>query len=179
MNREESVRNIRHEMVEFFSIFIFLAPFFLSVSIYRMYIERESGQVYFHCGAALVNALILSKIILIGEAAGLGRGSERRALLLSTIYKSFVFAVFYMAFYVLEEAVHAAWHDQRLGGALAKAVVYQRGELLSHFGFLFFAFIPFFALREIRRVLGVEEFRSLLLGRRRPPVEGPTLRRTA
>jgi hypothetical protein len=116
-----------------------------------------------------VNALVLAKIILIGELARLGKSSENRRLIISTVHKAAVFTVFYLAFHVLESAVRGLLHGQTFFGALRAATVTEGKELLSLAFVMFFAFIPFFALRETRRVLGADKFRDLFFAKRQPP----------
>jgi len=47
-------------------------------------------------------------------------------------------------------------------------LIYGNANVLSQATFIFLAFIPFFALREVRRVLGNDNFLSLFLRRRQP-----------
>jgi hypothetical protein len=67
---------------EFLFVFLFVAPFFLSFEGYKMYLPHEPGSSLFKYGVALLNALVLSKVILIGELAGLGRYSEHKPLII-------------------------------------------------------------------------------------------------
>ena len=149
-------------MSEFLVVFVFLAPFFLSFAAYRMYLERDFGDPWLRFGMALVNALVLSKVVLIGEMAKLGEGHGNRPLLLVTLRKSAVFAVFYLAFHVVEEGIHGLLHGEAFLDAAADVFRGPNG-LAIRMLFVFFAFIPFFALRESRRVIGEERFRDLFL----------------
>jgi hypothetical protein len=168
MNIADSKKRVAHEMYEFVVVFVLLAPFFVSFATFRMYVTHEFGNAFFAYGTALFNALVLAKIILIGELARLGKRSESEPLIVSTIYKSALFTVLYVAFHVLESAVHALWHGQTFLGAIYQAAVTRRGELVSIGLVLFFAFIPFFALRETRRVMGADKFLELFT-KRQPP----------
>ncbi|MBV8477908.1 MAG: hypothetical protein JO033_27705 [Acidobacteriaceae bacterium] len=169
MNKADAKERFAHEMKEFFVVFLFLAPFFISFATFRMYVTGEFQNAFFRYGTALVNALILAKIVLIGEIAKLGKRSENKPLIVSTVYKSLVFSLFYLAFHVLEGTVRGLVHRQAFFGALHAATVTQAGELLSVGLVMFFAFIPFFALRETRRVIGADKFRHLFFGAGRPP----------
>lgn len=161
--------SIVHELNEYLLVFLFVAPFFVSFTTYRMYLVGDWGNWLFTYGASLVSALILSKVILIGEIAGLGKRSENMSLIVSTIYKAALFTVFYQLFHILEGTVRGLVHHRTLRGALSAATVVEKGEFASLALVVFFAFIPFFALRETRRVLGVGEFHDLFFDRRRSP----------
>ena len=75
---------LTHEITEFLAVFLFLAPFFLAITNYRMYLQGNFSSPYLAYGMSLFNALVLSKIILIGERIHLGGRSRNRALLRST-----------------------------------------------------------------------------------------------
>jgi hypothetical protein len=164
----DAKQKFTHEMKEMFVVFLFLAPFSLAFATYRMYLEGNSHGIYFYYGLALINALVLAKIILIGELAGLGRRSADKPLMISILHKSAVFALFFLIFHVLESAIREVLHGQTFLAALNAEVVVKRGQLAAEALLVFFAFIPFFALLETRRVLGPDQFLRLLFGRREP-----------
>jgi hypothetical protein len=58
-------------------------------------------------------------------------------------------------------------------------LIYGNGKILSQATFIFLAFIPFFALREVRRVLGNDNFHHLFFDRGQPPDSDMPLRRIA
>jgi hypothetical protein len=160
---------IAHELKEFLVVFLILAPFVVSFAIYRMYLAGQPGSELYYYGTALMNALLLSKIILTGEIAGLGKRSDNKPLIISTVHKAVVFAMLYLAFHVLESTVRGLLHGQAFFDALQAVAVAGRRELIGLGFVILFGFIPFFALREIRRVLGEDEFRHLFFGNRKPP----------
>lgn len=163
MNKEKCKQKIVHEAGELLSVFVWLAPFFVSFATYRVYLT--GGSELLALGTSLVNALVLAKIILIGEIAKLGRRSENKPLFVSTIHKAIVFTLLYLPFHVLEEGVRGALHGQGFSRTLVAGLL-DKKELLAHGLVLFFAIIPFFALREMRRVIGADNFRHLFLGNR-------------
>ena len=177
MNRERLTRKISHELKEFLTIFVFLAPFFFSFTAYGMNVARNLGHPYFHYGAALVNAFVLARIVLTVELIGLGRRLEKAPLLVPTLYKSAVFTVLYLAFHILETTVHAFIHGEHLASNPKMELIYGNANVLSQATFIFLAFIPFFALREVRRVLGNDNFLSLFLRRGQPLDSEMPLRR--
>ena len=103
---------------------------------------------------------------MIGEFAGLGKSSEQQRLIISTIYKAFVFGLLAVGFHVLEEAVRALVHHKGLAEAFeVLRTASGRYELLGQCLVLFCAFIPFFAFRETRRVLGGSRLYDLFFRR--------------
>ena len=163
MRSRISKQGIAHELREFLVVFLFIAPFVITLATYRIFLGTRENTLFVYV-AALVNALVLSKIILIGELIGLGKRSENKPLILPTLHKSVAFTLLYLAFLGLESTVHDLLHGQSLLAALSAAFVAEGGELLMRGLVTFFAAIPFFALRELRRVPGPDTFRGLFFG---------------
>jgi hypothetical protein len=161
MDRAGLKQKVIHESGEFLTVFLFLAPLFGAFSTYRMLLLNQFREASFQYGTAFINALILSKIILIGEYLRLGKRHENRPLIYSTVYKSFVFTLLVAVFHILENAVKGFLHGEGVAGALAVLNGKGRDELLARSLVIFCAFLPFFALRETRRVLGEHKLADL------------------
>jgi hypothetical protein len=74
-----------------------------------------------------------------------------------------VFGLLVFVFHVIEEIVKRLIH----GSEIAKASHDVRlDQFASRAIFVFCTFIPLFAFREIRRIMGEEEFQTLLFGAR-------------
>ncbi len=147
-----------HELREFFGIFLYLAFFFCAFATYSMLLLNEFHVSYFVFGTALINALVVAKVILIGEYAHLGKKHEVQPLFLSAAYKAFLFSLLVFAFHIIEEIIKRRWHGENLAIAAHRIHV---NELLARSVVIFCTFLPLFAFRELRRVLGEDNFRSL------------------
>jgi hypothetical protein len=156
-------QKLLHAVGRFLKIFIFLAPLLCAFSAYRMLLLHQVGEEPYRYGAALISALVLSKLVLIGEDLGLGERYERKPLLYSVIYKSFVFTLLAALFHVLEDAITGLLHGEGFAGAFAALGSRGVAEVLVAAWVLFCAFMPFFALRELERVLSERRFRDLFL----------------
>jgi hypothetical protein len=147
-----------HEGQEFIGIFLYLAFFFCAVVTYSAVLLGRFHVSYFGYGSALINALVIAKVILIGEYARLGKRQEARPLAVSALYKAFLFTLLVFAFHVVEEVIKqlvhgdtiaSAFHGIRLDIFICRSLV------------VFCTFIPLFAFRELQRVLGEDNFRAL------------------
>ena len=145
---------IIHEMREMLLIFVYLALFFCSFTTYRMLVSHELGISYFHYGFALVKALVLAKVILLGQYVRFVRILDDRPLIFPTLYKVFWFSLFTLAFEVLEQVIGGFLHGKDLAAVYREIISTGRDELLSRTLVVLFAFVPFFAFTEIGRVLG-------------------------
>ena len=147
-----------HEFKEFVWIFLYLAFFFCSVATYSMLLLNRFQVPYYAFGTALINALVIAKVILIGEYAHLGKRHEAKPLLQVALYKAFLFGLLVFGFHVVEEVIRRLVHGADIASA-SRAV--RIDELLARSLIVFCTFVPFFAFRELRRVLGEEAFRDL------------------
>jgi hypothetical protein len=113
---------------------------------------------------SLFSALVLSKIILVGELVHVGGRFSNRPLIFVTVYKSAVFTIFYLMFHLLEEGVRGALHGKGFLHAVQVETFTGVAGLLARLLFVFYAFVPFFALMETRQAIGIERFHELFLG---------------
>jgi len=158
----ERREKVKHELREMFELFLYLAFFFCAFAIYDMLLLRQFNiKEYWSIGFALINAAVITKVIMIGEYAKLGKQYEYKSLLISAVWKAFVFALLVFVFHLVEEVIKRLIH----GADLSKASTNIRFEQFAGRAIIVFCvFIPLFAWREFRRVMGKEEFRSLFYG---------------
>src|SRR6516164_5861691 len=152
-------QRVAHEFKEFVGVFLYLAFFFCSITTYRIFLLQEFHDLYFSYSFALINSFVFAKVILMGEYAHLGRKCEGKSLLLSSVYKAFLFSLLVIGFHYFEEGIKRFLHGENMAGTF-----YEMGfDLLLARGLIVFStFVPFFGFRELRRVLGEEKFGNLL-----------------
>ncbi len=132
----------------------YLAAFFAAFLTYRRLISREFGVSTFHYGYALLEALIIAKVILIGKAIGLGRKGTRRTLAMSVLRSSLAYGALVGAFAVLEHLIEGLVHGKTLMASLEAFMDQGIYEILGRTLVLFVAFIPFFAFWELGHLAG-------------------------
>ena len=147
-----------NELKDFAWISFYLAFFFCALSFYATVLLRKYEIDYLNYSLAIINALIVAKVILIGEMAHLGRRVEARPLYQSVIYKSVVFTLFVLAFHFFEEFIKRLIHHGIAGSVLREAHV---PDLLSRMLLVFCAFVPLFAFRELGRLIGDAKLHAL------------------
>jgi len=161
-NKKRSWKDILfHEMVEYWLNFIYLALVFAAFTQYRRFVLAAYDITYTNYWVAVIEALILAKVIMIGAVVRLGRGLEDKPLIYPTLYKAVVFTLLVIAFAVIEHAVKGLWRGVGLMGGLAEFFGKGFHELLAGSLVIFVALIPFFGVKELGRVLGEEKIRAL------------------
>src|SRR5215471_3665070 len=156
-------KKIKHELREMLALFLYLAFFFCALMAYNMLLLNEYHVKYWNFAFALINALVITKVIMIGELAKLGRKHENKSLFISAVWKAFVFGLLVFAFHIVEEVIRRLIH----GADLARASRELRlDELGARSIVVFCTFMPLFAFREFRRTMADEAFQSLVFGSR-------------
>ena len=148
----------KDELVDLLWIFLYLAFFFCALSAYATTVLRRYEIDYLNYSLALLNALIVAKVILLGEMAHVGTRLEARPLYQSVLYKSFVFSLLVFAFHLVEEFVKRLIHHGPSGAVLHDI---HWDDLLSRSLVILCAFIPLFSVRELGRVMGHERLHKL------------------
>jgi hypothetical protein len=144
----------RHELIEYAFNVIYLTAVFATFTIYRRLMLAAHDVTYTNYGFALIEALILGKVIMIGGVFHLGRGLEDRPLIYPTLYKTAVFTVFCMLFTLAEHAVKGLVSGHGATAGLAHYLAQGYEVILANSMVVFVALIPFFAVKELGRVMG-------------------------
>ena len=162
------------EFIRYWTNVLYLAVFFGAFAWYRRFVLAEYGISYLHYGAAIIEALILAKVILIGDALGLGRGFQNKPLIYPTLNKAVVFSILVGIFAILENMVEGMLHGKGAIGGLVALRAEGRDELLSRCLITFLAFIPFFAFRELAGLLGEGKLHRLFFKNRAATDSAPS-----
>lgn len=159
------------ELKAFWFITLYLWLFLGCFTIYRRLILDESGVAYLHYGVALIEALVIAKVVLIGRIFGFTRRFDDAPLFIPVLYKSLVFALLVMLFGVIEHLVVGWFHKQGLIGGLREIAATGADEIGARALMLTVAFVPFFAFTEIGRTLGKERLWAMFFSHRAPRTE--------
>jgi hypothetical protein len=152
----------KHELRELLAIFLYLAFFFCALVTYSTLLLNEYHVKYLEYAFAIINALVITKVIMIGEYAKVGKRYEGRALFVSSVWKAFIFGLLVYAFHVVEEIIKRLIHGADMTSA-SRDIRFD--ELAGRSIVVFCTFIPLFAFREFRRVMGEDEFQALVFGK--------------
>ena len=130
-----------HQLKEFLAMFIYLWILLTLLVINQsIVVAQEAHQAHFF---AFVNALILAKVLLIGEHLHLGNRFRDKPLLYSIFYKCFVFTIFFIVVHILERMIDGVWSGRTIaqsfpdiGGGSLKRILSMGATLfvaLTHF----------------------------------------------
>jgi len=159
-------KKIFHEVAEYWINVVYLTLMFAAFTQYRRFILAAYDITYTNYWVAVIEALILAKVIMIGGVFRLGRGLEQKPLIYPALYKTVVFSLFVGVFTLIEHAIKGLWQGRGLTGGLVDFFGKGSHELLAGCLIIFVALIPFFAVKELARVLGEDKIRTLFFRRR-------------
>lgn len=164
------------ELKVFWVIALYLWLFLGCFAIYRHLVLAETGITYVHFGVALVEALVIAKVVLIGRMFSFTRRFEDGPLVLPVLYKSALFALLVMLFSVLEHLVEGWFQHKGPFGGLREIATVGADEIGARVLTLTVAFVPFFAFWELGRVLGMSRLAAMFFvtARSRPAASDAT-----
>ncbi len=159
-------QKVIHEFLEYWINVIYLALFFGVFISYRRLILAQYQISYIEYGVSIIEALVLAKIIMIGTVLRIGQRFQEMPLIIPTIFRSFIFSIWVAIYKVLEHTVVGLVHGKGLTGGINELIGRGGNELVAGCLVIFFAFIPFFAVKELGRVMGEGKLAELFLRRR-------------
>jgi len=152
---------ISHELVEYAINVVYLTLVFAAFTQYRRLLLAAHDIIYTNYWVAVIHALIFGKIIMIGGFFRIGRSLEQKPLIFPTLYKAVVFTFLVAALNLVEHVLKGLWKGNGLMGGIAEFLDRGPHELLAGSLAIFVALIPFFAVKELGRVLGEDVIREL------------------
>lgn len=144
------------EFVKYWINFVYLAVVFGLFAWYRRLILAEYDIKYLKYGVAIIEALVLAKVILIGDMIGLGREFRNKPLIYPTLYNAIVFSLFVGLFALIEHTVGGLLRGKGPIAGVAELRAEGWYELLARCLITFVMFVPFFAFKELAKILHEE-----------------------
>jgi hypothetical protein len=148
-----------------FWIFLYLWILLGLFSVHKSLVLNEQ-HLFYHQGFAVINAWLLAKVMLTAEIFHVADNLKHKPLIYPIVFKSAVFSMILVSFYILEEILLGLWRAKTIaesipavgGGSL-------KGILVVGF-IMFVVLMPFFALREFGRDIGDDKLYELFFVRR-------------
>jgi hypothetical protein len=153
------------ELKVYWVITLYLWLFLGCFMVYRWLVMAESGVTTLHFGFALIEAMVIAKVILIGRMFAFTRRFDSGPLALAVAYKCVLFALLVALFTIAEHLVVGWFHHQGLWGGLREFAEVGAYEVGARTLMLTVAFVPFFAFWEMGRVLGMERLAAMFFAR--------------
>src|SRR5215469_2475483 len=156
---------------KFLIMTLYLWVFFAVLSLHKTLVMEQEHLDYQAQGLAIVNALVLAKVMLVAEDFRLGsRFFKDHPLVYSVLFRSLVFAIVLIGFHILEDAAIDLLRGKPLADSLTDFGAGNAKGVLSMGAIAFVALTPFFMVSEMARVLGSDGLKVLFFIRGRKKV---------
>lgn len=153
------------EAKKFLIMTLYLWVLFALFNLHKTAILQQNHVDYQEQGFAIVNALVLAKVMLVADDLKLGTRLVQNPLIYHVLYSAFAFAVVLICFHIIEDAVVALLRGKPLADALADFGAGNLRGVLSYGAIAFVALIPFFLFRGIARAVGEDQLWQLVFSR--------------
>lgn len=155
------------ESKQFLIVFLYLLLCLGLMVNYKRAILADYGISYLDYGYATLEALILSKIILIGHLWRLEkRRFMDRPLIYSTLYSALMFSLLIICFSVIERLIEGWLHHKEAAETFHEMLSQGWYEMLARCLLTFVVFIPYFAFRGIGELVGEGQLFELFFHKR-------------
>jgi hypothetical protein len=158
--RERVIEEIKRFVVLFLYLWLLFGLFVLNERI----ILRQHGIDFAAQGFAVFNALVLAKVMLVAEDLNLGRWLDRRPLIYPILHDAWLFTALFIVFHVAEELAIGLINGKSVQSSVPAIGGGGVAGLLCVAVISFVALIPYFAVRNLNRALGVGRPHALLFG---------------
>jgi hypothetical protein len=154
---------IFHNFREFVAMFLYLWLLFALFAYHEVIVLAKHHIDYKPFGLAFVNAFVLAKVMLVAEELRVGTRFRRSAPVFPVLHKSLLFAIIFICFNFAEEIVIGLWKGRRLAESIPKIGGGSPLGIVIASLIITVALIPFFAFRELSRVMGKGVLEALFL----------------
>jgi hypothetical protein len=156
------------QFARYWAMVAYLTILFSLFVLHESIVLAKHGLDYSYHGFAILNALMLAKVMLVAEDLKFGDSLIGKPLIYGVVYKSLLFSILFILFKIVEEVVVGTLRGQSVAQSIP---VFGSGNLngiLSVGTIVWFSLIPFFAFMELRRAIGAKELSALLFTRHGP-----------
>lgn len=146
-------------------IFLYLWVLLGLFAVHKSIVLNEPN-LFFHQGFAVINAFLLAKVMFTAETFHVADNLKGKPLIYPIVFKSTVFSVLLIGFYIIEEVIIGKWHGKTFSDSIPVIGGGSLERILVVGIIMFVSLTPFFALREVGRVIGDDKLYELFFVRR-------------
>jgi hypothetical protein len=150
-----------HEFREYGFNVVYMTLFFSAVIHYRRLVLAEHGIILDDYFMGVIKALVIAKIVMIGAFLRISRKYERKPLIIPSIYKAVLFTLWVMLFDIIEIYIKAFIHTPVFTEAFSELKHHINPAWFGAAVVICISFLPFFAMKELSRVIGPDKFRGM------------------
>ena len=164
LSKSRITHKVVHELKQYGIVSLYLFVCFGAILFYKGAVLRAQGIDYAQYGIAAIKALILAKFMLVGHALRIDEHHAHRPPISWILYNSFVFLALLVVLDLIEEVVAGALHGHSLTESISRIADGSWLEMLATCIILLLILVPYFAYREVDRLLGERSLFRMMTG---------------
>jgi fumarate reductase subunit C len=157
-----SKHRVFDEVIKFLAIAFYLWVMFGVFALHESVVSAKNHIDYHFYGFAVINALILGKVMLVAEDLHFADWFKDRPLIYPILCKAVAFSILFLVFDVLEEVLVGVFKGKTIGESIPTIGGGTPSGVFFVAVILAVALIPFFAFRAVGRAIGERELHSLM-----------------
>ena len=144
---------------------------FAVLALHEEVVAAKNGISYHFYGFAAINAIILGKVMLVAEDVNFADRFFRNILARNgplvyvILFRSIAFTLLFFVFDIIEEIVVGAFKEKSIAESFPKIGGGSLRGIFSMIVVITVLLIPFFAYREVGKVIGERRLHSVLFTR--------------
>jgi len=154
----ERAHQLKEKAIEEFRSFFVMALYlwfvFSLMLLNEAIILKKPDFNFLAQGFAVINALVLAKVMLVADDLGFGRGLDGLPLIWPILYKAVLYGLLFVAFHELEHYVVAWFSGNAETIKLPTVGGGSWGGAVCVWAVMAVSLLPFFAIREISALVG-------------------------
>jgi hypothetical protein len=156
-------QKLLREFTEYWVNVVYMALVFSAIIFYRRLVLAHYEIYLDDYFSGVLKALVIAKVVMIGTFLRISRKFEHKPLIFPVLYKAVLFTLWVMLFDIVEIFVRIFINNPNFYEAACELKNHLNNLWLGGALLIFFSFIPFFAFKELVRVLGREKVKELFL----------------
>lgn len=152
-----------HEMRQFAIMFLYLWALFGLFVLNESLVDRAHGNAIVLQGFAVINALVLAKVMLLAEMLDVDRLFRRWPLIFTILFEALFYTVLFLIVHVLERVLVGLWHGETVSASMPSFGGGGLAGLLIVAAIVFVSLLPFFTFKHVARAIGPERMQAILL----------------
>lgn len=163
----ERAHKLKEKAIEEFRSFFVMALYlwfvFALMLLNEAVILQKPNINFLAQGFAIINALVLAKVMLIADDLGFGRQADELPLIWPILYKAVLYGLLFVAFHELEHYVVAWFNGKAHGMTLPTVGGGTWAGAACVWAVMAVSLMPFFAIREVSNLVGASRVWRLML----------------
>lgn len=156
--KERAIEELRRFTILFLYLWVLFGLFALDETV----VARQHDLNLLPHGFALINALILAKVMLVTEGLDLARWLTGRPAAWTIVYESALLSALFICFHVLEEWAIGLFRGIGIAAGMPSIGGGGWPGLLVVALILFVSLLPFFAFKNVTRAIGAKRMKEIL-----------------